>query len=72
VSRRLHLLLRAFVGLVARLVVVEANNRRGTGVSSLILLEAVVASSSLSRSPIVVVLVFPPLKFMIGGLEPER
>ena len=55
--RRLGPLVGAVVGLVARLVAGEANNRSGTGVSSLPLLEAVVASSTLSWSPIVVVLV---------------
>ena len=77
-SRCLHLLLGVFVGLVARLVAVEANNWRGTGVSSLILLEAVVASSSLSRSPIVVVLVVSPSEvpdWLVGAgavVVPER
>ena len=58
--RRLGPLVGAVVGLVDRLVAGEANNRSGTSVSSLPLLEAVVASSTLSWSPVVVVLVASP------------
>ena len=58
--RRLGPLVGAVEGLVVRLVAGEANNQSGTGVSSLPLLEAVVASSTLSWSPVVVVLVASP------------
>ena len=63
--RRLGPLVEAVVRLVARLVAGEANNRSGTGVSLLPLLEAVVDSSTLSWSPVVVVLVASPSEVLV-------